>query len=503
MLTVETIRKIRNAHHRDHKSIREIARDLNLSRNTVRNILRSDVTELHYERTVQPMPKLEAFKGALTKMLEDEARKPKRQRRSALLLFEQLQREGFAGGYDAVRRFVQRWKQQAQEPVKAFVPLSFAPGEAFQFDWGYEQIELGGCNVKVKIAQFRLCHSRAPFCVAYLRESLEMVMDAHVQAFGFYGGACRRGIYDNLKTVVSKVLVGKDRVFNRRFQMLASHYLFEPVACTPAAGWEKGQIERQVGFVRQRLFAKRRKFADLEELNTWLRDECRALAASQKHPEFTDQTVAEVLERERESLVNVRVDFDGYQETAARVTPMGLVSFDRNRYSVHGSAVGRTVMVRAYATWIKVIHNGKVVACHRRQFGRDKTLFDPWHYLDVLKSKPGALRNGTPFQGWDLPDALQQVKNVLFKRSDGDRQFVAILASVPAYGLDAVGAACATALRQNSVSRDVILNLLSRSNEEPATESCPAPSHLPPLRLLPTADCQRYDRLLMGGHRAS
>ena len=175
---METIRKIRNARHRDHKPIREIARDLNLSRNTVRNILRSDVTELHYERNVQPMPKLEAFKASLTRMLEEESRKPKKQRRSALLLFEQLQREGFAGGYDTVRRFVKRWKQEEQEPVKAFVPLSFAPGEAFQFDWGYEQIELGGCNVRVKIAQFRLCHSRAPFCVAYLRESLEMVMDA-------------------------------------------------------------------------------------------------------------------------------------------------------------------------------------------------------------------------------------------------------------------------------------------------------------------------------------
>jgi transposase len=184
-------------------------------------------------------------------MLEEEARKPKKQRRSALLLFEQVQREGFTGGYDSVRHFLQRWKREKQEPVKAFVPLSFAPGEAFQFDWGYEQVELGGVNVKVKIAQFRLCHSGAPFCVAYLREILEMVMDAHVKAFGFYGGACRRGIYDNLKTVVSKVLVGKDRVFNRRLQMLASHYLFETVACTPAAGWEKGQIERQVGFVRK------------------------------------------------------------------------------------------------------------------------------------------------------------------------------------------------------------------------------------------------------------
>ena len=125
-------------------------------------------------------------------------------------------------------------------------------------------------QVEVKIAQFRLCHSRKPFCIAYTRETLEMVLDAHIRAFEFFGGVCRRGIYDNLKTVVTKVLMGKDRVFNRRFQNLASHYLFDPVACTPAAGWEKGQVENQVGVVRNRFFAKRRRFAALEELNEWL-----------------------------------------------------------------------------------------------------------------------------------------------------------------------------------------------------------------------------------------
>lgn len=500
---METIRKIRLARHRDHKPIRQIARDLNLSRNTVRNILRSEATELHYQRKVQPAPKLEPFKASLTQALQEDACKPKKQRRSALLLFEQVQREGFTGGYDAVRRFVQRWKRDAQEPVKAYVPLSFAPGEAFQFDWGYEPIELGGVNVKIKVAQFRLCHSRAPFCVAYPRESLEMVMDAHVQAFAFFGGACRRGIYDNLKTVVTKVLMGKDRVFNRRFQTLASHYLFEPVACTPAAGWEKGQIERQVGFVRQRLFAKRRKFANLEELNLWLRYECRVLAATQKHPEFPEQTVATVLEKEGAALVNVRVAFDGYQESVARVSSTSLVAFDRNRYSVQACAVGTAVMVRAYADRVAFVHNGQVVGLHRRLFGRGRTAFDPWHYLDVIKHKPGALRNGTPFQGWELPTSLQQIKEVLLKRPDGDRQFVAILASVPTYGLEAVATACATALEANTISRDVILNLLSRSGEEASNEPCQTPSHLPPLRLLPKADCQRYDRLLSGGRHAS
>lgn len=503
MLIVETIAKIRRAYHRDKKPIREIAREMNLSRNTVRKIVRSDITEQHYERKSQPRPKLEPYKEQLTQALQEDQDKPPKQRRTALSLFEMLQRDGFAGGYDTVRRFVANWRGQVKGHGKAFVPLSFAPGEAFQFDWSYEQIELGGNNVKIKLAHFRLCHSRAPFCVAYMRESLEMVLDAHVQAFEFYGGACRKGIYDNLKTVVSKVLLGKERIFNRRFQVLASHYLFEPVACTPAAGWEKGQVERQVGVVRQKIFGKRRKFKDLAELNQWLKEECRSMAATRKHPEFTDQTVAQVAVIEQEYLIQTPVLFDAYQENTARVSPTSLVNFDRNRYSVEARCVGKVVTVRAYATRIALIHEGRQVGLHRRQYGRDKTLFEPWHYLDVLKQKPGALRNGTPFINWDLPQALQKTRERLNRRPDGDRQFVDVLSAVPVHGLEAVELACAEALVSKTVSRDLILNILSRTNEPAPTSSCQALAHLPELKLLPQADCHRYNRLLSGGDHAS
>lgn len=500
---METIRKIRLAHHRDHKPIREIARDMNLSRNTVRKIIRTDVTELHYERQSQPSPKLEPYKNRLIQALDEDQDKPKKHRRSAQLLFEMLQREGFVGGYDAVRRFVQKQKQQRTGASKAFVPLVFAPGEAFQFDWSYEPIELGGTNTQIKVAHFRLCHSRKPFCVAYVRETLEMVLDAHVQAFSFYGGTCRKGIYDNLKTVVSKVLMGKERIFNRRFQVLASHYLFEPVACTPAAGWEKGQVERQVGVVRQRLFAKRRKFVDLDELNQWLRDECQTMAATQKHPEFTEQTVAEVAAKEQESLVPVPVQFDAYQESTARVSLTALINFDRNRYSVQAVTVGKTVTIRAYADRISMIHDGELIGLHRRQFGRDKTVYEPWHYLAILKQKPGALRNGAPFKQWDLPEPLKQARERLGGYSDGDRQFVGILTAVASHGLEAVADACAEALSAKTISRDLVLNILSRASEPEPVSDCQPPAHLPRLRLLPTADCRRYDRLLAGGGHAS
>jgi len=501
MLNVETIRKIRQAHFRDGKGIREISRELNLSRNTVRNIIRSGITEQKYERIAQPHPKLGTFIERLAELLSEDSSKPVSHRRSAQLLFEQLQREGYDGGYDAVRRCVcTRKRASGAALVKAYIPLEYGPGDAFQFDWSYEQVEIAGVHEEVKIAQFRLCHSRQPFCVAYHRETLEMVLDAHIRAFEFFGGVCYRGIYDNLKTVVSKVLLGKDRVFNRRFQNLASHYLFDLVACTPGAGWEKGQVENQVGVVRKRFFAKRRRFASLEELNEWLADECRNHAATTKHPERKDKTVAQVFAEEKGKLLVLPVSpFDGYQESVIRVSPQLLISFDRNRYSVDAMAVGKTVSLRAYADRIVMVLDGVVVGRHQRQFGRDKVVYDPWHYLAVLERKPGALRDGAPFKQWALPEAMVEVRNILAGRAGGDRQFVSILSVVSRYGLESVAAACAQVVADKTISSDVILSILSRTHEEPSPEPLPLSAQLPLILLIPVVDCCRYDRLLSGG----
>jgi transposase len=501
MLSVDTISKVRIAHFVDGKGIREICRDYKLSRNTVRTIIRNGKTEQSYERNDQPRPKLGQFVVRLVELLKEDEAKPVKHRRRAQILFEQVQREGYSGGYDTVRRYIAQWKVEAgKAAAKVFIPLEYDPGDAFQFDWSYEKVELGGVPVEVKVAHFRLCHSRKPFCVAYTRESLEMVLDAHIRAFEFFGGVCRRGIYDNLKTVVTKVLLGKDRVFNRRFQNMASHYLFVPVACTPAAGWEKGQVENQVGVVRHRFFVQRRRFASLAELNEWLEGECRNHAATAKNPEFKERTIDQVFAEEKSKLLALPVSpFDGYQESVVRVSPQLLISFDRNRYSVNAMAVRKTVSVRAYANHVIMVLNGTVVGIHPRQLGRDKVIYDPWHYLAVLEQKPGALRNGAPFKRWDLPDAMSEVRAILEERSGGDRQFVGILSVVSRYGLEAVAAACTQALSDKTVSSDVILSILSRTQDEPQPEPVELSAQLPLLKLVPVVDCYRYDCLLTGG----
>jgi len=495
MLVVETIAKIRRAYLVDGKSIKAICRELRVSRKVVRKVLRSGATEFHYERGEQPMPRLGAWKEGLARLLMENEAKPARERLTLIRIFEQLRGLGYEGGYDAVRRYAQVWRQEhASTSVAAFVPLSFAPGEAFQFDWSHEVVLINGATVTVKVAQVRLCHSRMLFVRAYPRESQEMVFDAHDHAFAFFKGACTRGIYDNMKTAVETIFVGRERAYNRRFLQMCSHYLVEPVACTPASGWEKGQVENQVGLVRERFFTPRLRVKSYDELNLRLLDQCVAYARVHRHPELRERTIWEMFEAERPFLVPYPGRFDGFHAVPASVSKTCLVRFDNNRYSVAASAVGRPVEVRAYAERIELRQAGHVVGDHRRCFGRDQTVFDPWHYVPVLARKPGALRNGAPFKNWVLPSGLERVRRKLAGSADGDRQMVAILAAVLSDGLTAVEAACLEALREGVHSADVILNILARRREPPPPAAVAAPDGLR-LRVTPTADCGRYDRL--------
>ena len=441
------------------------------------------------------MPKLGAWREQLDSLLATNEGKSSRERLTLMRIFEALRDLGFDGGYDAVRRYAKSWrKERGATAAPAYVPLSFAPGEAYQFDWSHEIVLINGVTATVKVAHLRLCHSRMLFVRAYPRETQEMVFDAHDRAFAFFRGACERGIYDNMRTAVDAVFVGKERTFNRRFLQMTSHYLVEPTACTPAAGWEKGQVENQVATVRGRFFTPRLKFKSYEELNAYLLDRCVAFAKAQAHPEQKERSVFEVFEDERPALIPYAGPFDGFHATTVAVSKTCLVRFDNNRYSVMASAIGRPVDVHAYADRIVIKQDGLIVGEHSRRFGRNQTAYDPWHYVPVLARKPGALRNGAPFKDWPLPGAIERVRRRLKTTDDGDRQMVKILTAVLTDGLQAVEAACAESIDAGIASADVILNVLARRQPQVASAPIETPASLT-LKLVPQADCARYDRL--------
>jgi transposase len=331
---MESKRKILVRYSRG-EGIRSISRELNIARNTVRSIIRTQGNlKSDYIRTIQPRPQLGQYTEKLEKMLRDNKHtKPKK---TGKALFEELKDYGYHGSYSAVSRYIHDWQERnSGVNMSACVPLIFSPGEAYQFDWSSEQVILSDEIVDVKVAHFVLCYSRKKFIYIYPNETQEMVFDAHIRAVEFFGGTPTKGIYDNMKTAVSKVLKGSEREWNPKFEKLCAHYLIEPVACTPARGNEKGRVERQVHITRQQFFTPMPKASDLQKLNDILTSRLITYNNTHKHPEHTDKTIEEIYQQERSFLISAPVLFDGCKEIDIKVSNICLVRFENNNYSVH------------------------------------------------------------------------------------------------------------------------------------------------------------------------
>jgi transposase len=372
MITMNMLGRVRRLHYRDGLTITEIERRTGVTRKTIRKWLNApEGVEPKYRRRAGDT-KIGPYAERLIKMLETDARRPKRDRRTALKLFAELKKLGFDGGYSRVTEFIRHWRSDGGLAVtKAFVPLLFEPGEAHQFDWSEEHLVIGGVWRKIVVAHLKLCHSRAFVVQAYPTQSHEMLFDAHTKAFAALGGIPRRGIYDNMKTAVDKVKKGKARVVNTRFAAMASHYLFDPDFCNVASGWEKGVVEKNVQDSRRRIWqdAAGMRFGSYTELNLWLLARCRSLWQEIRHPDY-DLTLAEMLEAEQPHLMPMVTPFDGYVETVGKVSSTGLVSFDRNRYSAPCERVGQVVGIRVYPERIDLVAQDAVVPPLRAQRNR-------------------------------------------------------------------------------------------------------------------------------------
>lgn len=496
---------IRRWHFRQGISIREIKRRTGLARNTIRKYLRADAVEPVFKVPDRPS-KLDFFAEKLSTWLRVETGKSRKQKRTTKQLHADLVVLGYDGSYSRVAAFARDWKQKRQYEQQTsgrgtFVPLVFQPGEAFQFDWSEDYAVLGGKTVKLQVAHTKLSHSRAFIVRAYLLQTHEMLFDALTQAFRVLGGVPQRGIFDNMKTAVDRIGRGKARQINARFAALASHYLFETDFCNPASGWEKGQVEKNVQDARRRLWQPLKSsglsFADLNALNVWLEEQCIAQWAQIQHGTLSG-TIADVHSTEVASLMPMGRPFDGFVELTKRVSPICLITFEQNRYSVPASFANRPVSLHAYPERLVVVAEGQILCEHVRYIDRSnkmpRTIYDWRHYLAVVQRKPGALRNGAPFL--EMPEAFRNLQAQLLKRPGGDKEMVEILSLVLHHDEQAVLCAVELALEDGVPTKTHVLNVLHRliDGKAPPAPPIDAPQALR-LGKEPKADVERYDTL--------
>lgn len=477
MVDIEFIRK---KHYLEGWSIRKIARNLGISRQSVRKALASAEMPRYRRTKPRPFPVMDPYRAIILAWLEADAAAPPKQRHTAKRIYDRLVKEyGFTGAESTVRRFVRLLKAKIPE---AYVPLTADWGEQAQVDWGQAVVKIDGVPTVVHLFCLRLRASGVCFAQAFPTEKLEAFLAGHRLAFEWLGGVPAQCIYDNPKTAVVKILAGPHRQEHEYFAHLRAHYLFESHFCNPARAHEKGAAENLVGYVRRNALVPVQDFASWEELNAHLLDWCNRDRA--RRPGWSkEQAALRSLPDHPLTCAITRM---------AVVSRTGLVTFDRNRYSVPCRWVGQTVTVSATWDRVQVMVGEEVIATHARCYARGQTILELEHYLPVLAQKPRAAKNALAVRQlggvWD-----RARESLCHGRADGYRELAEILLLHREYPHAALTAALEQALALGTPTASVVRQLLlnagqSRPPRVPVNETLAVYAVAPP-------DLTRYDTL--------
>lgn len=482
MLQMVDIEFIRKKHFNEDWSIRQIARQLKVSRQSVRKAIESAEIPKYHLSELRPNPVMDPYRETIIAWLDADEQAPKKQRHTARRVYQRLVDEhGFAGAESTVRRFVAQLKDRRPE---AFVPLEAAFGQQAQIDWGQATVEIAGKPVIVHLFCARLRASGMPFAWAAPTEKLEAFLEGHCRAFAYFGGVPRECVYDNPKTAVTRILAGPEREEHQMFSSLRAHYLFDSLFCRPAEGHEKGSVENLVGYVRRNTLVPVPSFPSWDALNAHLLAWC----------EREKKRLARDWPRERDALRVLPIR--SFRAAVLRLCPvnkLSLVTVDCSRYSVPCELVGRTLQVAVFTERIEVADGKTLVATHPRSHQRGQTVLTLDHYLSVLERKPRAAAHAAVVS--QMPAVYASVRDELCRgRKDGYREFAAILLLHREFTARAVERALGEARKRGCVSVGAIRQILINEAAPPMPIPVEAPGTLSEVRV-PAPDLAQYDIL--------
>jgi transposase len=433
---VETFEQIRRDRDREGLSIRALAERHGVHRRAVRQALAAPLPPVKSRPVSRPAPKLGAWRELIDSWLEGDRDAPRKQRHTARRIWERLCDEHAVDVAErTVREYVHRVRRERGEGVAAFVPQVHEAGVEGEVDWGEAQVRMVGSTMKVYLFHMRACHSGAAFAMAFPHCSQQAFLEAHVEAFDWFGGVFGLVRYDNLASAVKQVLRGRRRVETDRFIALRSHYLYDSQFTVPGVegAHEKGGVEGEVGRFRRRHLVPVPEVSTLANLNARLLAGCEADLHRRisGHPD----TVGEAFARERPLLRGLPAERASTAEEAApRVNNKALVTVKQNSYSVPVRLAGLRVHSRVGAREIELRHGGERVALHERLQGRFGVSASLDHYLELLARKPGALAGSVALSqerrrgAW--PPAFDELWGKLAERYDASeaaRQMVDVL----------------------------------------------------------------------------
>jgi transposase len=484
MMDYPTFCRLRELFDQKHLSIPQIARELNLD---IRTVALWVTRPSYVQRQGAKRPsKLDPFKGQIVALLE-------RHPYTAQQLLQQLKTQGYTGGYSILKEFV-----SLVRPVRkpAYLMLDFAAGDCAQVDWGsYGSVSVGSTRRRLSFFVLVLCYSRLLYVEFTLGQGMEQFLSCHRHALEFLGAAPARVMIDNLKSGVLEHPQGLPPRFNPHYLDFAAHYGFQPVACQPRKGNEKGRVENGVGYVKKN-FLNGLDLPSFAAVNPAARQWMDTVANLRLHGE----THCKPLERFAQEKPLLR-PLPALPYDCAVVRPTGAngccrVVLDTNRYTVPHLYASQKLTLKLLPDQVLIYHNETLIASHPRSYDRHQDIRNSDHIKDLLVHRHHA-REQTFLQAFLSLGAQADfyARKLQEKRLNAPHHIQKIIALSQIYGPDKVARALDDALKFEAYGCEYIANILEQRERQTPV---PSPLHLTHrqdlLELeLPPADLNPYD----------
>lgn len=376
MIPRELEAEILRLHHAEKWKVGTIATQLGVHHDVVRRVAQQD--GLPQSRPQRPS-RIDPY---LPFVLDTLRRYP---RLAASRLYDMCRERGYRGSADHFRHMIAR--HRPERPKEAFLRMTALPGEYGQVDWGhFGKIQVGRAVRALMAFVMVLAYSRRIFLRFYLDQRTSNFLRGHVAAFEAWNGLPRTLLYDNLKSAVLERRGDAIR-FNPLLVDFARHHRYEIRPVAVARGNEKGRVERAIRYIRTS-FWPARSWRDLDDLNDQATEWCDGHAMERAWPGDRTRTVADAFAEERPRLLSLpETAYPTEERDEVRVGKTPHIRFDGNDYSVPHELVRRSVELRATLEQVRILHQGLVVATHRRSFDRGQVIEDLVHVQGLRKAK--------------------------------------------------------------------------------------------------------------------